>query len=580
MTGLPPLINNIVYSPLLRSVLARSMAFYTRQVLRQFERNCRHSPAINQNTLRKILRRHQHTEFGIAHDFAAILSAPDFLVEYSRRVPLSQYSDYEPALERMTVGANNLLCADPVIFFAPSSGTTGKSKMIPITARGMRSSLRTLLMSRGLLAKLFPRSSNGDRGISLLRMADNQTTTAAGIPTGDASAAGLRRAGWVLPFLYSTPVAALQIADKPSAIYIHLVFGLLERDLNHISATFAHYALYLFRMLETRWPDLLETIASGRLPADLLLSESERKNIEAQIRIAPSIAKQLRAEFEKGFENIAQRLWPNLQFLVAVTTGSFAVYIEPLRRYTGAVPICNLFYGATEAFIGINTTLDKPNEYALIPGSCVYEFIPVEDADLPNPAAVGIDALQVGREYELVISNDCGFYRYRMDDVIRVTGVVAGNPHVEFCYRRGTILNLAAEKTAENQVADVLHALARNWRNKNTRIIDYTVIPDASITPPCYLFFIEIEDASNQGCAELQLDAIHHIDAGLAAANVDYRLLREGRAIGMPAVHFVASGSFEKMLGDAPVGNAVKVARKLRNPQQLQFLMQNTLPIE
>jgi hypothetical protein len=338
--------------------------------------------------------------------------------------------------------------------------------------------------------------------------------------------------------------------------------------------------LYLFRTLEARWPDLLETITTGRLPVDLALSESERKNIEAQLRASPSVAKQLRPEFEKGFENIAQRIWPNLQFLVAVTTGSFAVYIEPLRRYTGAVPICNLFYGATEAFIGINTSLDKPNEYSLIPGSCVYEFIPVENADLANPAPVRIAELQVGREYEVVISNDSGFYRYRMDDVVRVVGVIADNPQIEFCYRRGTILNLAAEKTTENQVADVLHSLVENWRNKNCRLIDYTVIADASVTPPCYLFFIEIENASNHSLAELQAEAISVIDAGLVAANVDFRLLREARAIGEPAVRFVVPGSFEKMLGAAPLGNAVKVARKLRNPQQLQFLTQNTLPIE
>lgn len=555
-------------APLARRAAGALLAAYSGRALRRFEAAAAHCVEVNEGTLRQILRRQRHTAFGRAHDFDGILAAPDPAAAWRLRVPVSTYAD---SLERMAAGVANVLVADRVVFFAPSSGTTGRPKMIPVTARSLRQTLRILLLSRGVLERLFPGSLGGRRGISLVRMADNRARTAAGIPTGDASAAGMRRAAALLPLLYTTPTAALQVEDKPSALFVHLLFGLLERDLGHISATFAHFVVHLFRTLEARWPDLLASIATGRLPADLLLTGDERTAIEASLRPAPAFAAALRPVLTLGMDGIARRLWPQLAFVAAATTGPFAAYRPELGRYLGSVPVCNLLYGATEACIGITTSLERPDEYTLVPGSCVYEFIPAERADEPSPPTASLAELEQGRDYEVVITSGSGFYRYRMDDVVRVAGFQRGNPRVEFRYRRGTVLNVAAEKTTEQQVADVVTGLAARWAMAGTLIRDYTVMADTDADPPRYRFLLELGPG---GRAEaMGHDAATFVDAALAAANVDFRLLREARAIGAPVVEFVAPGSFEALLGRARGSNMVKVPRALRDPEQARFLL-------
>jgi hypothetical protein len=559
-------------APLARRAAGALLAAYSGRAWRRFEAAAAHCVEVNEATLRQILRRQRNTAFGRTHDFDGILAAPDPAAVWRRRVPVSTYADYADSLERMAGGAANVLVADPVVFFAPSSGTTGRPKMIPVTARSLRQTLRILLLSRGVLERLFPGSLGGRRGISLVRMADNRSHTAAGIPTGDASAAGMRRAAALLPLLYTTPTAALQVEDRPSALFVHLLFGLLERDLGHISATFAHYVVHLFRTLEARWADLLESMATGRLPADLLLTGAERTAIEASLRPAPALAAALRPELTLGMDGIARRLWPQLAFVAAATTGPFAAYRPELGRYLGSVPVCNLLYGATEACIGITTSMERPDEYALVPGSCVYEFIPAERADEPSPPTSSLAELEQGGDYEVVITSGSGLYRYRMDDVVRVAGFQRGNPQVEFRYRRGTVLNVAAEKTTEQQVADVVTGLAARWRQDGTLIRDYTVMADTDAHPPRYRFLLELGPVS--GAVEaMGHEAARFVDAALAAANVDFRLLREARAIGAPVVEFVVPGSFEALLGRASGSNMVKVPRALRDPEQARFLL-------
>lgn len=542
----------------------------------RFEASTRRAASINDAALADILRRHRDTEFGRAHGFAGILRARDRFAEYRRRVPVATYAHYERDLERMAAGESNLLTADRVLFFAPSSGTTGKPKMIPITRRSARLTLRTLLLSRAVLNRFLPRGGTG-RGVSLVRMSDDPDRTSGGIPTGDASAFGMQQAAWLLPWLYTTPLPALGIADKPTALFIHALFALRERDLNHISATFGHYVVQFFRVIEEHWPELIDSLASGRLPARLQLSAELRRDLEARLQPDAALAARLRPEFAKGMHGIAQRIWPHFACVAAVTTGTFDVYRPQLRAYAGSATFCNLLYGATEAQIGINLRPERPTEYVFIPGSCVAEFIPVDSIEAASPTTVDLARLQCGQCYELVISNHAGFYRYRMDDVVRVTGFHRGSPILEFAYRRGTLLNLAAEKTTEEQVASVIRRLREHGAAAGVELVDYTVAADVQSTPPRYRFFLETR-GPHDGCSQHFIATVaDQLDMGLADANVDYAILRRNQGLGAPRVDFLRPGSFEALLEllrreRGHGGNALKVARLVRWPAQLDFL--------
>ena len=556
------------------------LATVARRSRRRFDATLADAARINEQALRRILRRQAQTEFGRQHRFGEIARAADVWGEYRRSVPLSVYTDYESAIARMVAGERNVLTRDRPLFFALSSGTTGSPKTIPVTTPALQRSLNAMLLSHEVLARFRPAATTS-RGISLLRMSSSKSTTPDGTPIGDASAFGMRRAVWCLPWLYTTPRVAFDIADKPTALFVHLVFALRAPDFDHVSATFANYILQFFRTLEDRWPQLLETIATGRLPPDLVLSTATRAELERRLRPDPQLAERLRPEFAAGMHGIARRVWPRVSAVAAVCTGSFAHYVPAIREYVGDATICSLLYGTTESPVAINLDPQRPREYVLIPGAAAFEFIPVDDDTSGDPSrTVRIDELRTDRQYEVVVSNYSGFYRYRIGDVVRVVGMRDASPIVEFDYRRGMVIDLAAEKMTEQQIAHAVTGLRTGY--PELRVVDYTVAADVASTPPRYRVFMEAGGVTNPGAAQSR--AQRCLDAGLSGANVDYAILRRDRGIGEPRVDFVGPGTFEALLeqarrGRLPNVNTLKVPRLVRDKSQLEFLESRCLKV-
>ena len=77
----------------------------------------------------------QYTEFGRLLHFSSIQS----LADYKKYVPIQEYEDLKPFIERMMKGEENVLWNTPVEWFAKSSGTTSdKSKFIPVSEESLK----------------------------------------------------------------------------------------------------------------------------------------------------------------------------------------------------------------------------------------------------------------------------------------------------------------------------------------------------------------------------------------------------------------------------------------------------------
>lgn len=57
-----------------------------------------------------------------------------------------------------------------------------------------------------------------------------------------------------------------------------------------------------------------------------------------------------------------------------------------------------------------------------------------------------IEEIQIGKEYEIIISQKSGLTRYQTNDIIRTTHYFKQTPCFEFCYRKGAISDLVGEK--------------------------------------------------------------------------------------------------------------------------------------
>ena len=90
--------------------------------------------AVQTKLLMELLEDNKDTEYGKKYGFRQIRSYED----YASMVPLSDYSDYEPYIERMIAfNQKNLITADEVVYYAHTSGTSGTSKMIPCSRKAL-----------------------------------------------------------------------------------------------------------------------------------------------------------------------------------------------------------------------------------------------------------------------------------------------------------------------------------------------------------------------------------------------------------------------------------------------------------
>ena len=75
----------------------------------------------------------QKTLFGREHDFENIKTVEDF----QQKVPVADYEDLKPYIERVKRGQANILWTNTPEYFAKTSGTTSGAKYIPISKEGM-----------------------------------------------------------------------------------------------------------------------------------------------------------------------------------------------------------------------------------------------------------------------------------------------------------------------------------------------------------------------------------------------------------------------------------------------------------
>ena len=89
--------------------------------------------ADQEKLLFSLLKTAENTLFGKEHHFGEIQSVRDF----QEKVPVSDYEDLKPYIERIKNGEKDILWTSLPEYFAKTSGTTSGAKYIPISKEGM-----------------------------------------------------------------------------------------------------------------------------------------------------------------------------------------------------------------------------------------------------------------------------------------------------------------------------------------------------------------------------------------------------------------------------------------------------------
>lgn len=465
----------------------------------------------NTELLMRMLDDNKDTEYGRKYGFADIKS----VAEFQERVPLTTFDDYAGYVYRMTEGGESgLISAYNIAHYAKTSGTMGNPKRIPVSDRAMGVMNRYNMQLR---TKVICDAIGFDwANPPYLNLIESQMTTLKnGATYGAISAKVIGQMGDYLPMLMTSPLEALVPDPKTNTRYLHARFALMNPEITSMGFSFSSILLELMQYIESEWEMLVDDIEKGTIDESVKMPADVRASVLGKIQPMPERAAQLREIFSQGFdEPIMPKIWPNLTIFSGVATGGFATYYNKLRqRYAGdGVRLFYVGLNASEGILSVPMDVDCPDS-VLIPDSVFYEFIPIDSEDPGD--IVTIDGVEVGKTYEIVITNQSGFYRYRIRDAVKVTGMYNNTPMIQFQYRIDQTISVLGEKTTELVLRGVAEHVEREL---GYSMEDFSVFGDVDSVPMRYVMLMEatLPEGLDPGAVAAELDK------GLCEGNPSY----------------------------------------------------------
>ncbi len=457
------------------------------KAIRHLDETSKNAVAVNKELLFKLLRDNSDTEYGKKCGFADIKSVEEF----KEKVPFSTYDDYAEDIHKMIYDdSEGLFTNYPIIHYALSSGSVGVPKYIPVSQMTMDLYCAYCAnLSFGLMDEYY-RNTTGKSfpdGYCLNTLESPPMVTENGVPMGSISGSLLRPLADQLRHFITSPSEVIFPEESMDMKYLKVRFALPERNVICIIAPFMSAPVDLMRYIENNWEMLCDDIEKGIINEDINVSQEIRSRIMPSIKPDKVRADELREEFKKGFDDpIIPRIWKNFSFVASIGTGGFSQYTLKMRQYTGKnIPYSFQNYAASEAIMAVERRTGEES-FALLPEGAFYEFIPVDSED--EETTLTIDQLEAGKDYEIVITNLSGFYRYRLKDVIRVTGFYNETPFIQFLYRKNQMLSVAGEKTNEEAVR---WAITKFQDDTGILVRDYSVYADLDSNPGRYIMIME-----------------------------------------------------------------------------------------
>ncbi|KAL6640849.1 hypothetical protein ACP70R_021972 [Stipagrostis hirtigluma subsp. patula] len=461
--------------------------------------------AVQERVLADILGRNADSEYLMKCGLAGATDRATFRAN----VPVVAYEDLQPYIQRIADGDRSPILTGsghPVTEFFTSSGTSsGERKLIPVVEDEFGRLQQMSAVRRAVMNQYVPGHDKG-KGLYFLFVKPG-TTTPGGLPARTALTSIYKSHGFASSARHShtSPMAAILCEDASQSMYAHMVCGLCQRhDVLLVGTAFASGLLLAIRFLQQHWEQMAADVEAGALDGRVT-DPAVREAVAGILRPDPDLARFIRAECSKGdWAGIIRRMWPNAKYLETIVTGSMAQYVPNLDYYGGGLPMASTAYVSSECYSGINLRpMCDPSEvsYTIMPNMAYFEFLPVEATDTTTTTTanrqqqqlVNLAGVEVGREYEVVVTTYTGLSRYRVGDVLRVTGFHNAAPQFRFVRRRGVILSVDVDKTDEAELQSAVErASSALLRPRGAAVLDYTARACAESVPGHYVVYWEL----------------------------------------------------------------------------------------
>jgi hypothetical protein len=471
---------------------------------------------LQENTIASLLNRAKNTEYGKKYAFHDITDH----ASYIQKVPLIDYEDIKPYINRMMKGENNILWPGIVKWYAKSSGTTtDRSKYIPVSEdslykNNVAASWDTMAITyhEDPESEIFQKKSL-IMGGALSSWAENPTVT-----IGDISAILLHRMPAVGRPFYSPDFKTACLHDW-------------EEKIRRMSQICAEDDIVMFGGVPTWTIILLKKI----------LTETNAANMH--------------------------EVWPNARYYMHGGVG-FEPYVEQFREFFPD-PKFRFFevYNASEGYFAVQDRSNETGMLLLLDNDIYYEFITMKELSTGHPQSIPLSEVEANTNYAVVISSSAGLWRYMPGDTVIFTSV---SPYrIKVSGRTKHFINVFGE---EVMVGNTDKALSATINELPAIIADYTVAP---------IFMQQDKKGGHQWLIEfekkpddlLAFEAL--LDDNLQKINSDYAAKRY-KDIALQRLQIVPAspGTFIRWLGSkGKVGGQNKVPRLFNSRKYMDELL-------
>ena len=458
----------------------------------------------------------QYTEFGRKYNFSQLFNVRAF----KEAVPIHEYDDLKPYIERIMNGEQNLLWNTPVYWFAKSSGTTSeKSKFIPVSDESLQDGhykaakdVLTLYYHFNPESELLTGKGLVIGGSHNINPLNNEAQY------GDLSAVLLQNTPFWGHWL-RTPDLSIALMDEWESKIEKLAAVTIKENVTSISGV-PTWTLVLFkRILEIT-----------------------------------------------GKKTIAE-VWPSLELYMHGGV-SFTPYKEQFQKMIGKNIHYLEMYNASEGFFAAQDIPGQEGMLLFVDHGTFMEFMPVQEYGKKEPQTISLQDVETGKNYALIISTNGGLWRYLLGDTIQFTSLEPFR--VKVTGRLKHYMNAFGEEVI---VDNTDRAIAIASEKTGAVVNDYTAAP---------VYFSSSSNGGHEWLVEFEKDPssleifTNELDTALKSINSDYEAKRyKDIALRMPLIHRMKKGTFTGWLrSKGKLGGQHKVPRLSNERKLLEEILQ------
>jgi hypothetical protein len=475
-----------------------------------------HPEDSQREVLQDLVTSAQYTDFGRKYKFSSLYN----LRSFKTTVPVHDYDDLKPYIQRIMDGEENVLWNTPISWFAKSSGTTSdKSKFIPVSEESLQDC--HYKAAKDVLTLYYNFNPESD------------LLTGKGLVIG-----GSHNIHQVNEELHYGDLSAVLLQNTP-------FWGNWLRTPELSIALMDEWETKIEKLAETTIKENVTSISG--VPTWTLVLFKRILDITGKASIS--------------------EVWPSLELYMHGGV-SFTPYREQFNRIIGK-PINYLeTYNASEGFFAAQENPGDEGLLLFVDHGIFMEFMPVSEYGNEFPHTLGLKDVEVGKNYALIISTNGGLWRYLLGDTIQFTSL---NPfRIIVSGRLKHYINAFGEEVI---VDNTDKAVSAACKATNSIVNDYTAAP---------VYFSEHSNGAHEWLIEFEkapvsLDEfVSVLDSELKHQNSDYEAKRyKDIALGKPIVHSLEKGCFNEWLrSKGKLGGQHKVPRLSNDRIYLEEILQ------